>query len=59
MDIDINEDEKESVVSVLYSFDSFTQSQETITFQFYNSQLSVMGKDEKIKEKRPIAKLWF
>lgn len=59
MDIDINEDEKESVVSVLYSFDSFTQSQKIITFQFYNNKLSVIGKDEKIKEKSPIAKLWF
>lgn len=51
MDIDINEDEKESVVSVLYSFDSFTQSQEIITFQFYNNKFSIIGKYEKIKEK--------
>lgn len=58
MDIDINEDKKESVVSVLYSFDSFTQYQE-ITIQFYNNKFSVIGKDEKIKEKRPIAKLWI
>lgn len=50
MDIDINEDEKESIVSVLYSFDSFKQSQEIITFQFYNNKFNVIGKDEKIKE---------
>lgn len=50
MDIDINEDKKESVVSVLNSFDSFTQSQEIITFQFYNDKFSVIGKDEKINE---------